>query len=190
MVCTRRCFIECSVCFYILLYRNELHNCPVNSKNAQYSTSNEFCDDCNNVLLVDRENYEKKTDITWENHARNYQFASLTDLNISLRSTLVRLINSTILNEWNFSNYAKKNNLNKRDYPKETEHRLIGISDHIKTFFVLGLMIKNPTILNSSEKDVIAKRHEGMMEKVYFAIEQPMNTKFIDGIIITKNNDN
>lgn len=47
-------------------------------------------------------------------------------------------------------------------------------------------MIKNPTILNSSEKDVIAKRHEGMMEKVYFAIEQPMNTKFIDGIIITK----
>lgn len=89
------------------------------------------------------------------------------------------------------SNYAKKNNLNKRDYPKETEHRLIGISDHIETFSALGLMIKNPTtILNSSEKDVIAKRHEGMMEKVYFAIEQPINTKFIDGIIITKNNDN
>lgn len=89
------------------------------------------------------------------------------------------------------SNYAKKNNLNKRDYPKETEHRSIGISDHIETFSALGLMIKNPTtILNSSEKDVIAKRHEGMMEKVYFAIEQPMNTKFIDGIIIIKNNDN
>lgn len=89
------------------------------------------------------------------------------------------------------SNYAKKNNLNKRDDPKETEHRLIGISDHIETFSALGLMIKNPTtIFNSSEKDVIAKRHEGMMEKVYFAIEQPMNTKFIDGIIITKNNDN
>ena len=86
------------------------------------------------------------------------------------------------------TNYAEKNNLNKWDYPKETEHRLIGISDHIETFSTFGLMIKNPTtIVNSSEKDVIAKRLEGMMEKVYLAIEQPMNKKFIDGIIITKN---